>query len=427
MNPCPFFLSLLTITGCLCSNHLTAGEWPRWRGTANTGHVEESAKVPSKFSSEPRVVWKRAVGDGLASPVVSQGRVFLMDGSAGREVLKVFSVDEGKELWQVDIDAAFSDSQGPTGPRCTPVVEGDRVYVVSCRGELQCREVGAGKLLWKVNYVQDFGATFIGEKGTAPGASRHGNNGSPWLQGERLYAMAGSTNGAAIGCLDKRTGKLIWKSQNDQAGYAPLVQASPGGKPHLIAFTAEGLLGVAPEDGTFYWKVPMKTAFARHVTTPVVHGDYVVVSSHQAGLFSIRVKGAGGNPTAETAWVQKETAMNFSSPVGVGGKLFGLGPARNLICLDIESGRLHWSKEGLFTTSADKAHASFLVMKKNILMLTDAGMIVLFEATAEGYKELSRAQVCGLNWCNPAYADGRLYVRDGVKKGGDLYSIELLP
>ena len=42
-------------------------------------------------------------------------------------------------------------------------------------------------------------------------------------------------------------------------------------------------------------------------------------------------------------------------------------------------------------------------------------------------RELGRMQVCGKNWCSPAYADGRLYVRDGLRSTGNLYCIELLP
>jgi hypothetical protein len=51
-------------------------------------------------------------------------------------------------------------------------------------------------------------------------------------------------------------------------------------------------------------------------------------------------------------------------------------------------------------------------MDKNILLLTDSGLLILFAADPKEYKEISRVQVCGLNWCNPAYVDGRLFLRD---------------
>lgn len=407
-----------------CAN---AADWPRWRGVRNDGHVPAGEKTPLTLSSEPRLVWKKPAGDALASPVVSRGKVFLFDGFGGREVLRALSKETGEELWRQDIDASFTDSQGPTGPRCTPVVDEGVVYAVSCRGELQCREVERGTLVWKMNFVADFGATFIGEKGTIPGAARHGNNGSPLVQGDRLYVVPGGTNGASIACLDKRSGKVLWKSQNDMAAYAPPVLDLVDGKPHLLAFTSDGLLAVEPESGMLLWKHPVKTAFGRHVTTPVVHANHVVVSSHQAGLISMKVSAKGNEISAAPAWIQKETAMNFCSPVAIGSTLFGIGPARNLICVDIPSGTLRWSKDGLLTTSADKATASFLVFGRNIFMLTDTGEAVMFEGSRDQYRELGRAQLCGLNWCNPAFSDGKIYLRDGIKKGGDAYCYDLMP
>ena len=118
--------------------------------------------------------------------------------------------------------------------------------------------------------------------------------------------------------------------------------------------------------------------------------------------------------------------MNFASPVAVGEYLYGLGPTKNIVCVEIPTGKLVWSKVGYINTSADKAHAAFLVMGKNILLSTDGGELVLFAADPNECKEISRAQVCGLNWCNPAYADGKLYLREGVKSTGDLLCLDLL-
>lgn len=118
--------------------------------------------------------------------------------------------------------------------------------------------------------------------------------------------------------------------------------------------------------------------------------------------------------------------MNFSSPVAVGKYLYGLGPAKNIICMDIETGKQRWSKEGITSTTADKAHAAFLVMGDKILILTDSGQLVLIAADPTECKEISRAQVCAMNWCNPAYADGKLYLRDGIKGTGKLLCVDLL-
>jgi outer membrane protein assembly factor BamB len=402
-----------------------AGDWPRWRGPDGNGHTRPGEAVPEKLPDAPKTVWRLKVGEGLASPITGNGRVFLFDAAHGKETLRALEAATGKEIWNATIDDAFADTQGPAGPRCTPLLDGGRVYAVSCKGELQCRNATDGTLVWRTNYTNDFGAVFFGEKGSATGATRHGNNASPMIDGDRLYAQVGGSNGASVVCFDKSSGKVIWKTQNDAAGYAPPVVATLAGIRQILCFTAEGLIGLDVADGRLLWRVPMKTSFGRHVTTPVFFEDMVVVASHQVGLVGTRIVRDGAGVKAEQAWLHKELAVNFSSPVLVGRHLYGLGPNKNLICVDVPTGDLKWSKTGYFNTSPDKAHAGFIVMGKKILTLTDGGELVLFDATPDEFKEHGRVQVCGLNWCNPAYADGRLYLRDGIKTTGEMFCVEL--
>ena len=173
--------------------------------------------------------------------------------------------------------------------------------------------------------------------------------------------MVGGTNGAGIVCLNKKTGAVIWKSQNDTAAYAPPIIADLAGRRQVIAFTVEGLIGLDPRDGQLLWRVPFKTTFARHVTTPVVSGDLVAISSHQFGLVGTRVAKDAAGFQATPVWTNKEAAINFASPVVEGEHLYCVGPAKSVVCVEMRTGKIAWSKPGYFTTSADKAHAAFLV------------------------------------------------------------------
>lgn len=394
-----------------------ANDWPQWRGPDRTGHVHERLKA---IPAEPKVNWKIATTEGLSSPVIADAKVFLFEAEDGQEVLLALQAENGQRIWSARIDEIFKDNQGPPGPRCTPVIDGDSVYAVSCRGELECLATETGKKIWSVNYQKDFGAAFVGEKGNTPGAGRHGNNGSPLIRGNQLFTCAGGTNGAVV-CLNKKTGAVIWKALDEQAAYAAPVILKLAGMDQLVCFMADSVLALNPEDGKLLWRFPVKTAYARHVTTPVSFADTVVISSHQVGMIGLKVSA----DKVEQAWLSKETAMNFSSPVAVGRHLYGLGPKADVICVDIPTGKLLWSKPGYFTTSPDRSEAAFLVFEENILMLTDGGRLILFEADPNEMKELSLAQVCGLNWCNPAYANGRLFVREGVKTTGSLLSVTI--
>ncbi len=418
-----FGVSVLAVSSLMAG--LSAADWPQWRGPARTGDAAPSEPPLTSIPAEPRVLWRVRAGEGLASPVVADGRVFLFDAQEGKETLRALSTADGHELWRTTVDETFRDSQGPAGPRCTPVVDEGLVFAQSCRGELACLGVADGVRRWSVNYSRDFGAVFTGEKGNAPGATRHGNNGSPVVDGDLLYASVGSTNGAGMVCFEKGTGKVRWKSGNEIAAYAAPMVATLAGRRQIVNFMADALTAFDAADGRQLWRVPVKTAFARHVTTPVIDGDHVIVSSHEYGLFAVEITQAGGAFTAREMWKRKESAMNFSSPVAGERSLYGLGPDRNVVGVDLATGALQWRQDGWFSTSGDHAHASFLRVGGRVLTLTDGGELVLFAAGRERCEVLGRAQVCGGNWCNPAYSDGRLYLRDGLKGPGDLMCVEL--
>ncbi len=141
-------------------------DWPRWRGPANDGHAPAGTPTLSTLPAEPRVVWQVPAGPGLASPVVANGVVLAFDTQDERETLRALDAKTGAELWRAVIDEPFSDSQGPTGPRCTPLIDGDHAYAVSCRGELHCRALKDGRLLWLTAFfisATDSSATECGE------------------------------------------------------------------------------------------------------------------------------------------------------------------------------------------------------------------------------------------------------------------------
>ena len=391
-----------------------AADWPRWRGPDNTGYVPVGEAVPATLPSKPKLLWRVKLGEGVGSPVVSGGRVFCLDNRDEKETLCAFDLASGAELWHAAIDEVITDGIG-TGPRGAPVVDGPRVYAQSCRGEFRCFNTADGKPLWKVNFVKDYDAEFLGEVGPAQGASRHGYTGPPLVDGERIIVGVGGRHGASVVAFDKADGNVIWKSQDDVPAYAGPVIAPLAGARQIVSFTSPGVIGLDAADGKLLWRTAVKTSCSRHITTPIVADDMVVVSSHEAGLLGFRITeaagGKGDSPmTAKRAWVRKDLAINVASPVLVGHSIYGLGPKKQLFCLDIKTGKDTWSKSGAVAGPA--AFISMLVMKDNLLVLGDSGNLYLIAADPKSYHLLSSTKVCGKNWCNPAYVDGKLLTRD---------------
>lgn len=391
-------------------------DWPGWRGPKRDGHAAAGGVIPNSLPGQPRRVWQLKVGEGLASPVVAGSSVYYLDAQGDKEMVHALSKDTAAERWVVPLDGTFKNGQTAPGPRCTPLVDGDRIYVQSCNGEFQCLSIVDGKPLWRVNFTKDYHAGVPAERGVAKGAQRHGFTASPWVDGQRLIVLVGDTQGAGIVCFDKQTGKVLWKSQNDRAANAAPITAAIGDPSlrQVFVFTVEGLIGLDLASGELLWRVPITTTYGRHVMTPVVVGNLAMVGSKEESLMGIELaRDAGGRAwTATTKWQAKEHLVNFSSPVEVGGYLYGLGPTKNLFCVEISTGNTMWSKEGFTLKPAENAHLALMVLGKNLLLLTETGSLVLVAADAAGYKELGRAQVCGSNWCNPAYADGMVYLRD---------------
>jgi outer membrane protein assembly factor BamB len=410
----------------LFSSTVFGSDWPQWRGPGRDGHVPADWAVPETLPAAPKVLWHIPIGNGVASPVIAGNKVIYLDNQEDKETVHAVDAAAGKELWSHSLDEVHRDKQSVPGPRCTPVIDSDRVYVQSCRGELKCLSAADGHEIWQTNYVKDFGAIYIGEKGKAVGASRHGNVGSPIIDGGHLIACVGGKD-ASVVCFDKLTGTVVWKSQDDTPGYAAPFIATVEGVRQVICFTSDAVMALNVTDGTLLWRTGVKTGLGRHVTTPVVVGDRVAVASFTAGLIGLKVTKEAGSDApqfkVEQEWVNKESAINFSSPVAVGHYLYGPGPTKNLFCVDIETGKQEWSQTGYFTTAGGQVHAGLLVMGHNILVLTNEGELVLFAADPKAFHEISKVQVCGSNWCNPAYADGDLCLRDAK----ELYCVRVMP
>lgn len=391
---------------------LMAADWPRWGGPAGDGHVPAGEAMPATLPSSPKELWRIAVSDGMGSPAVCAEKLIHLDVLDGKETVHALDAATGKEIWNSPLDDLFKDNQSAPCPRTTPLVDGSRVYVQSCRGEFQCLAIADGKKIWSVNFQRDFGAPFLGETSQSTGASRHGNTSSPVLDGDRIIVNVGGTNGTSVVCFDKLSGKTIWKSQDDLAAYANLKLCIVAGVRQIIDFTADAVIGLDAGNGTLLWRVPVKTGFGRHITTPVADDDVVLVSSHQAGLMAIRLRKDGDKFEATPAWTNKECAINISSFVVVDHFLYGFGSGKKLVCVDVKTGEKRWAQKEMLAGSLVKDFASFSVMKNNLLVLTYDGQLLLISADPAACRVISSVQLCDKTWCSPAYADGKIYFRD---------------
>jgi outer membrane protein assembly factor BamB len=394
---------VLTAVLLMGGGSLVAADWPQWRGPHRDGQALEP--FPSELPTAPTPLWKHSLRHGYASPVVVSNGVVVMDESDGEEIVQMLDTGTGATRWVASIGPVFTDEFEP-GPRCTPLVEGDRVYVQSALGEFRCLALADGSVRWRFHFG-DYGMRWVTDRASNIGAaSRRGNAGSAVIDGDRILVQVGSTNAASIVAFDKRSGRELWRSQNDLTCFTSPVIGKLAGRLHFVTATCEGLLALDPADGTLLWRVPFKTGANRNVLTPVLTEDTVYFASHTTGLRATRIRATDKGVTADEAWLNRDARINLSSPVVFGDHLYGLGARKDFICVNRTSGALAWSQPGFGEV------ASTLASGDRLLILTDLGELCLLAADPAKYRELGRFQACGKTFSHPAYADGVLYVRD---------------
>ncbi len=400
---------LFSVSTALCAVAAAAGDWPQWRGPERTGHAADAA-APAALPKELAPVWKTAAGGGFSGPVVAGRTLIYLDENGSREIAHALDAATGRELWQFDYADMFKDEWG-AGPRATPIVDGDRVYVQSCSGEFRCLSLKEGKVLWGASYEKDFGVKFLGSKANEGTATRRGNNGSGVIDGSRIILPVGGTKGASLVCCDKLTGKVLWRAGDDEAAYSSFMVATLAGVRQVVAFTADALLGADMATGKILWRVPLKTNAKRHAASPVILGDRVVVNSHSIGLVCFEISKAADGLKATQAWANTDLLINLATPVAVGGFLYTQGAHGDFVCVDARTGVVNWTQAGF--GGGKKDYASTIAAGDKLLVLSESGQLVLLAANPEKYTELGRLQVCGNTWSFPAYAGGKLFVRDG--------------
>ena len=135
----------------------TSTDWTQWRGSNRDGRSPETGLLDRWPAGGPPLAWKATgAGAGYSSMSTSGGRLYTMGAQGATEYLVAFDVATGRKLWQVPHGAAYSNDRGD-GPRGTPTIDGNRLYVLGASGELSCRQADTGAKVWGLNVLSTFG------------------------------------------------------------------------------------------------------------------------------------------------------------------------------------------------------------------------------------------------------------------------------
>lgn len=407
-------------------------EWPQWRGPRGDGTWVGPA-WPERWPEQgPRVVWKQTIGGGYAGLTTAQGRLYVMDyhpdaeRKSGLERLTCYDYRTGKVLWQHDTPVTYGNLGGyANGPRAAPVVHEGRVYTLGAIGQIYCFHAETGAIHWQRDGVKDLG-------GVVP---MWGYAGAPLIHEDKLIVHLGAKPNGCVIALDRLTGKEIWRSIEDEAGYCNTVLAKTPSGLQLIQWSPNHIHGLDPNTGEHYWKIPYKVTYGVSIATPIVLDDLVFVTGYWHGSKAVRL---GAKPTDATlAWEDERNLRGLmAQPFAIGEHVYTLDKQFGLTCFEWKTGKKHWDDENSLTPPGRNPHASILRLQgtNRILALNSAGELVLGRVSPEGYSEDARAKVLqGKTWSHPAVAGRWLFARtDGAeawqnRKENELVCIEIIP
>lgn len=418
----------------------TGEDWPAFLGpNHDSTSPEKGLQVPWPAGG-PRIVWQKEVGIGYAMPSVSRGRLFLFDRVRNTARLQVMKAETAEPLWKFEYATDYRDKYGYNGgPRCCPVVDGDRVYLFGPEGMLHCLRVRDGKLLWKRDTTAEFGVVqnFFGVGST------------PVVEGDLLLTMVGGSppgsetvafeelkgNGSAIVAFDKFTGKTRYQVGNELASYASPVVRTLGKRRYGLFFARGGLVGIDPASGKIEFTYPWRANMLESVnaSNPVVVGSRLLLTEcYELGGAVLDLEGG----KLREVWTDRERPSRVKSmrahwmtPIVVDGYAYvSSGRHRNeaeLRCVEVATGKVVWREPGL-------TRSSLLLVDGHFVCLGEDGYLRLVKVNPRKYEEVSAVlykdsdgqplleEPC---WAAPILSNGLLFLRSERR----LVCVELIP
>ncbi len=397
-------------------------DWPDWRG-ANRDGVWNETGIIEKFDSE--IIgqkWSVQIGSGYSGPTVANGRVYvtdLIEKPNQTEGVLCFDEQTGDKIWEFRYDCIYEGVGYPAGPRASVVINEGRAYSLGTMGNLFCFDAENGKVLWQkdLNIEYEIRMPIWGIAAT------------PLIVDEKIILQVSSSNNACVVAFNKNTGKEIWRNLDDVAAYSAPILIEKAGNRVVIVWTKDNLAGLNLESGKDYWKVPWKVRSGMSIATPVLYKDHIFTSSFFSG--SLLVKLGNDYITSETVWQRsgaserKTDALHcvINTPVIIDDYIYGVDSYGELRCLEFATGDRVWEDQ----TAVDRnrwANIHFVQNENKIWMFNEAGELIISELSPEGFKEIDRAKLIepskkqhprGVVWTHPAFVNKHIFVRNDNK------------
>jgi outer membrane protein assembly factor BamB len=385
----------------------SANDWPQWHGRNRDNISKETGLLQDWPKGGPPLAWKiKTVGEGFSSVALANGKIYTAGDEGGDCFAFALNEADGSQAWKSKLGRSGGDHPGP---RATPTVDGERVYMMGQHGDVVCYSAADGKEVWRKNLNKDFKGHMM---------SGWGNSESLLVDGENLICTPGGRDGTMM-ALNKASGAPVWRSKEfkDDAAYASPIAIDLGGVHQIIAFTDASVAGIGAADGKLLWRVGRGGSTAV-VPTPLVKMEgtdtaYVYVTSgYGVGCDLFKVTHAAGKFSVAPQYTKNKTMVNHHGGVILlGDYVYGYSDGKGWTCQDLLKGDAKWKeKSALGKGTISYADGRLYCREER------GGKIMLIEATPEGWKAhgtLQQPDQSGTEmWPHLVIANGKMYVRD---------------
>jgi outer membrane protein assembly factor BamB len=402
----------------LLASNAANGDWPMWGGTPDRNMVSAITGLPISWDVEKKqnVKWTAKLGSQTyGNPVVAGGQVYVGTNNelarnpkegGDRGVLMCFRESDGQFLWQhTHPNLEDNNRDWPeTGLCSTPLVEGDRLYYVSNRGEVVSLDThgdgnGGSKVIWTYD--------MLGEFKIVP---RNKVSSSPASYGDLIYVSTSNgtdENGKevpnpkapTIVAVDKKTGKAAWNANGiagrifDGQWSSPAV-ATIGGVAQVVIGEGDGWVrSYEALKGEKLWEFNTNPKGATWpgaanyiIATPVIWENKVYIANGQdpekgigaAGLYAIDATKRGDITTTGQIWRYGDIKRSISSVAISNGLLFAADLNGFVHCLDVNSGKTYWTHDMMAAI-----WASPMIIDGKVYVSTADGDAIVIEAAKE--------------------------------------------
>ncbi|MDP7396115.1 MAG: PQQ-like beta-propeller repeat protein, partial [Lentisphaeria bacterium] len=271
---------LYTVCLCVATTVVHSADWPQFRGPGYNG-VSPEADLDFVNMKEK---WRADVHTGFSAVTVVDGRVYTMGNKKGTDHIVCLDEETGGGAWSHTYACKLDPRMYEGGPNATPTIKRGKVYTLSREGHMICLDAATGDVLWERH---------AGEFEAAPPS--WGFSGSATVVGKVAVYNVGS---GGVG-LDADSGKTLWATGSNDAGYATPVPVKLDGKPQIAIFTGKRVVGLDPRSGRELWQFAWATSYDVNAADPIFMGNRFFVSSgYGTGATVARVR----NGNVEGLW-----------------------------------------------------------------------------------------------------------------------------